>query len=102
LIADVAGVEVEFFGERTMLPAGPATLALRSGATLVTAATYFGHRSDEHLTVVCPPVPIERAGKLRQDVQVATQSLARQLEELIRRAPTQWHLMQPNWPSDPS
>ena len=25
------GVEVEFFGERTTLPAGPATLALRTG-----------------------------------------------------------------------
>ena len=29
------GVEVEFFGERTTFPAGPATLALRSGAPLV-------------------------------------------------------------------
>ena len=29
------GVEVEFFGERTTLPAGPATLALRTGAVLL-------------------------------------------------------------------
>ena len=28
------GIEVEFFGERTTMPAGPATLALRTGATL--------------------------------------------------------------------
>ena len=28
------GVEVEFFGERVTLPAGPATLAMRTGATL--------------------------------------------------------------------
>ena len=35
------GVEVEFFGERTTLPGGPATLALRTGATLVPAAVYF-------------------------------------------------------------
>jgi len=27
--------------------------------------------------------------------------LARELEFLIRRAPDQWHLFQPNWPSDP-
>ena len=25
---------------------------------------------------------------------------AEPVEELIRREPTQWHLMQPNWPSD--
>jgi lauroyl/myristoyl acyltransferase len=29
-----------------------------------------------------------------------TQSLASEREELIRAAPAQWHLMQPNWPSD--
>jgi KDO2-lipid IV(A) lauroyltransferase len=33
-------------------------------------------------------------------VQAGTQALATELEALIRRAPTQWHLMQPNWPSD--
>ena len=30
-----ASVEVEFFGEKSLLPAGPATLALRTGATLL-------------------------------------------------------------------
>ena len=30
-----------------------------------------------------------------------TQALADELEFLIRRAPEQWHLFQPNWPSDP-
>ena len=29
------GIEVEFFGERTTLPAGPATLALRTGAPVL-------------------------------------------------------------------
>jgi len=27
--------------------------------------------------------------------------VANELEELIREAPTQWHIMQPNWPDDP-
>jgi KDO2-lipid IV(A) lauroyltransferase len=30
-----------------------------------------------------------------------TQMLAYELEELVRQAPEQWHLFQPNWPSDP-
>jgi len=29
-----------------------------------------------------------------------TQLVADDLERLIRRAPQQWHLFQPNWPSD--
>jgi lauroyl/myristoyl acyltransferase len=43
----------------------------------------------------------ERQGKLRADVQRITQDLAYELEKLIHRAPEQWHLLQPNWPSDP-
>ena len=35
------GVEVEFFGERTRLPGGPAVLALRTGAPLLPTAVYF-------------------------------------------------------------
>jgi lauroyl/myristoyl acyltransferase len=30
------------------------------------------------------------------------QALAREFEELIKAAPDQWHLLQPNWPSDRS
>jgi KDO2-lipid IV(A) lauroyltransferase len=29
-----------------------------------------------------------------------TQALAKEMESLIRAAPEQWHLVQPNWPSD--
>jgi lauroyl/myristoyl acyltransferase len=93
------GVEVEFFGERTTLPAGPAMLALRSGAPLVPMTVYFrphGH----HLARIGPPVPVEREGRLRDDVTRITQVVAHRFEEFIRAEPTQWHVMQPNWPSD--
>ena len=92
------GVEVEFFGERTTLPAGPATLALRTGAPIVPSAIY-GTPSG-HLGVFLPPLDTTRHGKLREDVQRVTQDLAHALESLIRQAPEQWHLLQPNWPSD--
>jgi lauroyl/myristoyl acyltransferase len=101
LVGGATGVEVEFFGERTLLPAGPVTLALRSGAPLLPCAVYFRPRSGQHLAVIRPPVPLSRQGRLRADVQAGTQILAAELETLIRRAPTQWHLLQPNWPSDP-
>lgn len=96
---DGSGVEVEFFGETTTLPAGPATLALRTGADLVPAAMYQRPRQGHH-GVVRSPIPVERQGRLRDDVTRITQLIAHELEALIRAAPTQWHLMQPNWPSD--
>jgi KDO2-lipid IV(A) lauroyltransferase len=96
------GIEVEFFGEVTTLPAGPAMLALRTGAALLPTGVYFTDRYNGHLAVVRPPVPaVKHGGGIRADVQRITQALARELEFLIRRAPEQWHLFQPNWPSDP-
>ena len=95
------GIEVEFFGERTKLPAGPATLAIRTGAALLPTAAYFTDRGVGHHGVIGAPMNCERHGKLREDVQRITQELAYELETLIRRAPEQWHLLQPNWPSDP-
>ena len=48
------GVEVELFGETTRLPAGPATLAIRTGATLLPVAVYFTSKVDGHLGVIRP------------------------------------------------
>jgi lauroyl/myristoyl acyltransferase len=96
------GPEVEFFGERTTLPAGPATLSLRTGAPILPTAVYFTGRVDGHRAWVRPPLPVDRVEtRLRDDVQRITQLLAEELEILIRRAPSQWHMFQPNWPSDP-
>jgi len=98
---DIAGegIEVEFFGERTRLPAGPATLALRTGAPLLPSAAYF--RDDGgHCAWFGAPLVVERHGRLRDDVTRVTQDLALRFEELIRVAPEQWLMMQPNWPSD--
>ncbi|MGH9156558.1 MAG: phosphatidylinositol mannoside acyltransferase [Acidimicrobiales bacterium] len=93
------GVEAEFFGERTTLPSGPAALALRTGAALLPTAVYFEGRRG-HRAVVRPPLATDRQGRFKQDVSRVTQLLAEELEALIRRAPDQWHLFQPNWPSD--
>jgi len=92
------GVEVDFFGERTTLPPGPVTVALRGGAALIPAGVYF--RGAGHHAVVRPPMDLSRKGRFREDVERITQDMAVELESLIRLAPDQWHLQQPNWPSD--
>ncbi len=94
------GVEVEFFGERTTLPGGAATLALRTGAPLVPVVVYSGP-GNWHTGVVHAPVDTTRRGSLREDIARVTQELATIFENDIRCHPEQWHLYQPNWPSDP-
>ena len=93
------GVDVEFFGERTTMPGGPAMLALRSGAPLLPAGCYF-RTEGRHETDILEPIPAKRTGRIRTDVGRLTQVLAYRFEDLIRVAPTHWHLLQPNWPSD--
>jgi len=92
------GVEVEFFGERTTFPAGPATLALRAGAPLLPGGNFF--EGDAHRCIIRPPLDTSRQGTIKQDIARITQALASEFEVLIRRAPDQWHMLQPNWPSD--
>lgn len=93
------GIEVQFFRETTTLPAGPAILAEMTGAPILPIAVYFrGGRG--HRAVVVPPLKPAEGGSREERIRQMTQNLAYVLEALIREAPTQWHLLQPNWPSD--
>lgn len=98
LVADSSAVPVTFFGERTLLPAGPAALSLRTGAPLLPVAVYFD--DDKHFAEVRPPVDTARTGSFRTDVARVTQLIADEFERFIRKAPEQWHVLQPGWPSD--
>lgn len=93
------GIEVEFLGERTTLPAGPAALALRAGAPLLPAGCYF-RPNESHEIRILEPIDTTRTGRIRADVARVTQDLADRFGDLIRAEPEHWHLMQPNWPSD--
>ena len=93
------GVPVTFFGEETTMPAGPATLSLRTGAAIVPNVVYQRDGCVEG--VIKPPIQFERSGKLRADIAALTQLVANELESMITAAPTQWHVLQPVWPSDP-
>ncbi len=93
-----AKVETQFFGEKTVLPAGPAALSLRTGAPIIPACIFFKNKI--HNAKVLPPIYPVRAGKFREDVTRVTVQLTGDLEKLIRIDPLQWHLMSPNWPSD--
>ena len=55
--------------------------------------------ADAHLGVVRPPLDLARPGASATTSRPGPKRWPR-ARGLIRRAPTQWHLMQPNWPSD--
>lgn len=93
------GIPVTLFGEETTMPAGPLTLACRTGATVLPAGTYF-RPGRGHVFHVHPPLAVPDSGTFEERVREGTQRLAVVLEEIIALAPEQWHVLQPVWPSD--
>ena len=92
------GIEVEFFGETTTMPAGPVSLALMTGAAIFPIGSYFD--GSGYLFPCQPELVIPEDDDRSERVRLGTQALARAYEDLIREKPTDWHLFSPNWPSD--
>ena len=89
------GVEVEMFGGRRKLPAGPALLSLSSGAPIVIAGIY--ETDDGWRCVLQPLDDVPLTGNRRQDATAITREIARAFERVISASPPDWHLFQPGW-----
>jgi phosphatidylinositol dimannoside acyltransferase len=89
------GVEVEMFGKRRRLPAGPAMLSVASGAPIVVSPVY--HRQSGWHCQMYPPMVAEDTGDRRADARELTRRIGTAFERAISAAPADWHLFQPGW-----
>jgi KDO2-lipid IV(A) lauroyltransferase len=90
--------DVMFFGERTLLPAGPALLARRTGAALLPAYSYRVGNTHS-VAAAMPEIRLpDLKGTPEERRHADTQVVAQQMEEIIRRYPDQWAVLQPVWP----
>ncbi|MFI2711585.1 phosphatidylinositol mannoside acyltransferase [Micromonospora sp. NPDC018662] len=91
------GVEVDFFGGRTRMPAGPALLAIRTGAPLYVASMWY--EPDAACASIEGPLalPAEDSAPLDARVKVVTQRIADGLAAGIARHPQDWHMLQRMW-----
>ncbi|AKK03287.1 phosphatidylinositol mannoside acyltransferase [Corynebacterium epidermidicanis] len=85
------GVEVDFFGEPARFPAGPALLAIETGASLHVVDCHFrdngwGLRISEPLKVTTVPA--------------TTQDIANRFADNIKAHPEDWHMLQRIWLAD--
>ncbi|MGZ4108517.1 MAG: phosphatidylinositol mannoside acyltransferase [Actinomycetota bacterium] len=91
------GIEVEMFGARRRIPAGPALLSLSSGAPLLPCALYT--TPDGWHVEISPPVDLPATGNRRADATAIANALACHFERMIAAHPADWHLFQPGWPA---
>jgi KDO2-lipid IV(A) lauroyltransferase len=103
LLADrdltATGIEVDFFGAKARMPAGPAALAHDTGAALLpTTLTYpdrrhWGARIHEQIKV-------PSRGSREHKIRVMTQKLADAFAMAIDEQPQDWHMLQRLWIDD--
>ena len=89
-----SGIEVDFFGGPARMPAGPALLALRTKAPLITA---FVSYTETGIHIDFDTVVLPTSGSESEKVQEIVQMTAQQFESGIRKAPHDWHMLQRIW-----
>lgn len=86
------GVPVTFFGEETRMAAGPAKLAIDTGAHLLPVHCFFD--GDGWGFTIAPRIEVNGG------VEKATQELADRFASNIAEHPADWHMLQPLWLAD--
>lgn len=93
------GIPVRLFGAWTTLPAGPAALAAKTGATILPIA--IRRQANDHFLVELDEA-INVPSSNPADLQRASQAVAEALERIISAAPDQWYSFKPMWPATPA
>jgi phosphatidylinositol dimannoside acyltransferase len=93
------GVRVDFFGAPIEVPAGAATLSLRTGAPII--AGHIKRGDDGRFGgVIYPVIEIQPTGNQSQDVVTLTQRMMDVLSEMVHLYPEHWYMFRRLWPAD--
>ncbi|GLY90465.1 phosphatidylinositol mannoside acyltransferase [Actinoallomurus iriomotensis] len=89
------GVEVDFFGRPAKFPAGPAALAVRTGAALRPVTLWY--EGDDWGVRVHDEIAVPGGD---DDVAAMTQSVADTFQQGVAAHPQDWHMLQRVWVED--
>ena len=88
------GIDVDFFGGPSRMPAGPALLALKTNAPLITA---FVSYTESGIHIDFKLIILPSAGSEAEKVSEIVQMTAKHFEEGISEHPEDWHMLQRIW-----
>lgn len=99
-----SGLEVEFFGRTARVAAGPATLAVASGAPLFATGIHYEKLTGDRKRTARsgwgivldfgPPVTYDTGAPRTAQIQQATQGWVDYIARCIHRHPQDWHMLQ--------
>lgn len=89
-----SGITVDFFGAHARMPAGPALLAINTGAPLITA---FVSYTDAGIHIDFNPIEIPSTGSKDEKIAVIVQECANNFAQGISQTPQDWHMLQRIW-----
>jgi len=89
-----SGIDVTFFNAPSRMPAGPALLAIKTDAPLITA---FVSYTESGIHIVFKNVVLPTAGTQEERVSEIVQMTAMHFEEGIKQNPEDWHMLQRIW-----
>lgn len=89
-----SGIAVEFFGGPSRMPAGPALLAIKTKAPLITA---FVSYTESGIHIDFNEVLIPSTGSDDERVHQIVQTTAQHFEAGISKHPEDWHMLQRIW-----
>lgn len=89
-----SGIDVQFFGKPARMPAGPAVLALKTGAILLTA---FVNYTRDGIHITFDEISIPETGAQEEKVSVLVQKSANNFARGISQHPEDWHMLQRIW-----
>lgn len=94
------GIPVRLFDAWTTLPAGPATLAAKTGSRILPVSIQRNPDGRTFSLSWAPPIAVASADPA--DLQRATQAMADALATTVGTSPSQWYSFKPIWPATPA
>ncbi|CAB4910278.1 unannotated protein [freshwater metagenome] len=89
-----SGIDVEFFEGPARMPAGPAVLAVKTGAILLTA---FVNYTERGIHITFDEIEVPESGTQEEKVSVLVQKSADNFAKGINQYPQDWHMLQRIW-----
>jgi KDO2-lipid IV(A) lauroyltransferase len=89
-----SGIDVRFFGKPSRMPAGPAVLALKTGAVFLTA---FVNYTQSGIHITFDEISLPQDGTQDEKISYLVQESADNFERGIAAHPEDWHMLQRIW-----